>query len=271
MKEKKRLKKAVRIVNSKKIIKKNKKVVAKQIDPIKDISEHIGEMKRRVLTTIIIFAIFFIICMFFGNDLMKILIDMIKNKGFDIVSYSAQEVLVQQLRLCGIIAILLTFPIIIYEISAFVFPVIENKKTKKTVVLMEILSVLMFVIGAGFALWQILPFTLGYLYEFGKGSGIKAQVSLKEYYDLIKTFTFCIGFIFEMPLISMCLCKIGILSSKILKTIRPIAIVLIFIIAAIITPPDVISQIMVGIPMIVLYEVSIITGRFMENRDLVTK
>ena len=120
------------------------------------------------------------------------------------------------------------------------------------------MAILLFVMGVLFSYKVILPFVLSYLSGIGNGIGITGAVDIREYISFYITILFCMGFVFEIPLIVLSVNKLGILSLDKLKGLRRYIIVLSFLVAAIITPPDVVSQCMVALPMVLLYEISLI-------------
>ena len=132
-----------------------------------------------------------------------------------------------------------------------------TKKEKVGIRFGLIFGVGFFALGAFFAYKVVLPFMLQFLIKQGQGTDYVASVSIANYISFLLLIFTIFGFIFEMPLVSVILSRLGILTPKIMRKIRGGAIVAIFVVAAIITPPDIFSQIMVGVPMVALYELSI--------------
>ena len=132
-----------------------------------------------------------------------------------------------------------------------------TKKEKAGIRFGLLFGVGFFALGAFFAYKIVLPFMLQFLIKQGQGTDYVASVSIANYISFLLLIFTIFGFIFEMPLVSVILSRLGILTPKIMRKIRGGAIVAIFVVAAIITPPDIFSQIMVGVPMVALYELSI--------------
>ena len=128
-------------------------------------------------------------------------------------------------------------------------------------------GLLFFVVGVLFAYYISVPFMLYFLKEFGAGSDIIASISIQEYVMFLTTVFMIFGVIFEMPVISVLLSLVGVLMAKYLIKARKPAIIIIFIVAAIVTPPDIVSQIMVAVPMVALYELSIVLCRIFSKSD----
>ncbi len=230
-----------------------------------DLSGHVKELKQRMLFVLVVFVIVFIAAYLESDKLMELITTMGKEIGYNFVYLAPQEVMIQQLRIAGVMAIICDLPIIVYEIIAFIAPVFSSKKSFFELLFIGFIALVLFVLGTVFAYKILLPFVYRFLYETGQASKITAQISIKEYITLFITLECCIGIVTEMPLICIMLTKIGILTPNIMVKIRSYIIVVIFIVAAIITPPDVVSQMMVAIPMVCLYQVSIILCKFVKG------
>lgn len=229
------------------------------------ISEHLRELKRRLFTIIGLLIVLFVIAYINSDRILKFIVGIGKSCGYTFVYIQPQEVLIQQFRIAGVLAIIVSTPVIVYHVIAFVAPAFSSKKSVKNIIIFVIASFIMFILGALFAYKILLPFMYKFLFDIGKANNIKDQVSIKEYITLFITMMTSLGIVAEMPLISILLTKIGILTPNRMKSIRNYIYVLILIIAAIITPPDVVSQCMVAVPMIILYEISILVCRFIKE------
>lgn len=222
-------------------------------------ADHLREFKHRIVFTTGVFIICFILCYIHCDTLLTYLVKIGEDVGFNFVYISPQEILVQQLRLAGVFALLITIPVAVYNIAAFLAPVFTDDKhaiLKMTIYCISALA--MFAIGVIFAYKVLLPFIYRFLYDIGCNSDIEAQISTEKYLDLLITVTLCLGVIFEMPLLCILLTLMGIINSSAMIKARPIVLVGSFIVGAVITPPDVLSQVMVALPMVVLYQISII-------------
>lgn len=230
-----------------------------------DLGGHLRELRHRFLVVLVLFATIFIATYLNCNNILSAIRQMGEEIGYKLVYISPQEVIVQQFRLAGVASFLISLPIMIYQIVAFIAPVFSDKKPLRKILMYCIFAMVLFILGAAFAYKILLPFIYKFLFDIGIANNIEAQISIKEYISLFITIECCIGIVTEMPLISIILTKVGILTPKRMKAIRPYIIVAIFITAAIITPPDVVSQVMVAIPMIVLYQISIILCKLIKE------
>ena len=193
------------------------------------------------------------------------LMDMGTEYGYRFVYIAPQELLMVQFSVALIGSLILAFPVIAYHVYGFCSPGLKTKE-KTVIILTMIAGTAFFLIGVFFAYFVTVPFMLRFLIQFTGVVTVSASISIQEYVNFLLTVFIIFGLVFEMPVISSLLSMLGILRAEWLKKARKVSVVLIFILAAVITPPDVVSQIMVAIPMIALYEVSIFLCRLFANR-----
>lgn len=155
---------------------------------------------------------------------------------------------------------ILAFPYIIWEVWKFLKPALYEKE-KKSAKSFIIVSSLLFFIGILFGYYVITPLSVNFLGSYRVADEVKNNFDLNSYTGLLKASCLAAGLIFELPIIIYFLTKMGLVTPEFLKKYRKYALVLVLILAAIITPPDIISQVIVAIPMIILYEVSIRISR----------
>lgn len=222
------------------------------------VAAHTKELIFRVLKCVLIWIIAFAFFYVNALSILSFLRQLADEVGYVLIAIAPQDVLLQELRLAATLALICTFPLLLFEVSAFVFPIFDSKKIKVKIVFTEIVAMALFVFGVVLAYKLLLPTIIRFLAEISVDAMVASQISLKEYVSLYLTLVFCIGLIFEMPLLVIVLTRAGIVTPERMKGAFRWVIVLCFIVAAIITPPDIISQIMVALPMIVLYGVSIL-------------
>ncbi len=222
------------------------------------------ELQKRLLFIAICFIAAFVAFYVYSPKLMDFVVQKGVNAGYHFVYISPAEVLVQQLKIAAIASLVVIVPIAIIEAALFIGPGIESGFWG--VVVPAVFACLMFVAGLCFSYFVLVPFVFSSLYNLGVNSKITAQISIESYISLYLTLLVSLGIVFELPLVSLGLGKFGILNSELMKKGRRVAIVLSLLAAAFITPPDVFSQIIVAIPMIALYEFSIILCRLVEKK-----
>lgn len=185
---------------------------------------------------------------------------------FTVITRQLGEVLMQSLYVSFWLGVIGAFPYIFWEIWRFIRPGLHDTERKVVKGVVAICSFL-FITGVLFGYFVIAPFSISFLagYTF---EGLEVSPTLDSYVTYMTMFTLPTGLIFEMPIVAYFMARIGILGADFLRTFRRHAIVVILIIAAIITPPDVVSQTLVAIPLYVLYEISIIVVRRVQiNRE----
>lgn len=229
-------------------------------------AEHMRELRLRMSAITIVLIMFFITLYLNSKDLLDILLEVGKTTGFNFVYISPQEVMVQQLQLAFVLALLLTLPFVLYEVVAFIAPVFTNSNYKVKALCYCACIILLCLGGMYFAIRVMLPFIYQFLYGVGVDANVQSAVSIREYTNLFLTIVICVGIIFELPFVCMLLVNIGIASTKTLKKFRRCMVIIALLVSALITPPDVISQCMVAIPIILLYQISILLCSILERR-----
>ncbi len=161
---------------------------------------------------------------------------------------------------------ILAFPYIIYEVWKFIKPALYDNEKKHAKSFIIITSFLFF-LGILFGYYVITPLSINFLGSYRVADEVKNNFDLSSYTGLLKASCLSSGFIFELPIIIYFLTKMGLVTPEFLKEYRKYALVLVLILAAVITPPDIISQIIVAIPMVILYEVSIKISKFIIKKQ----
>jgi len=157
--------------------------------------------------------------------------------------------------------LILAFPFILFQVWKFIRPALYDTERKHAVGFIVSTSILFF-LGVLFGYYLIMPLSLNFLGNYKISDVVENNIDLDSYLSLIKTTVISCGLVFEMPIIIFFLAKLGLVTAGFLRKYRKYAFVIILIIAAIVTPPDVVSQMIVTIPLVILYEVSIlIAGR----------
>jgi len=167
---------------------------------------------------------------------------------------------------CITAGFILGFPYILWEIWKFISPALYEKE-KKNALWFILSSSILFFIGVLFGYYLILPLSVNLFGGFNVSSVIKNEFNLENYIGMVKTSVISCGILFEMPIIIYFLTKLGLVTAKSLRQYRRYSIVIILIVAAILTPPDILSQVIVAIPLLILYELSIFIAAFVNKRE----
>jgi sec-independent protein translocase protein TatC len=163
--------------------------------------------------------------------------------------------------LTGIVA---AVPVLFYEFWMFVSPGLYRQE-KKFLIPVVLLSILFFAIGSSFGYFIVFPYGFQFFLGFSSET-IQAMPSMKEYLGFASKMLLAFGFVFELPLVITFLARMGIVSVEFLTKNRKYAVLIFFVAAAVITPPDVVTQIMMAIPLMILYEISIVGARLFQKK-----
>ena len=249
------------------------------------ITEHFLELRNRLLFSLLFFIASFVICYIFADEIYQILlqplIDAIKlhhnnQENININQHrliytSPAEAFTTYIRMALWSAIFISFPIFIAEIYLFIAPGLY-KKEKSIIIKWLIISPLLFILGALIAYFIIAPLALEFFLAFEKSQSnnqilqLQLETRISEYLKLILNLILGFGIAFQMPLILAALLKFNIISLDSLINKRRYFIVVIFIISAILSPPDIISQITMAMPLLLMFEAVIIVAKI-NNRN----
>jgi sec-independent protein translocase protein TatC len=226
------------------------------------LTAHLQELRKRLILSFVAIGVGFFVCYAFKELLFDILaapLLKVMPIGGSLIFTSVAEAFFTYMKVAFIAAVILVSPFILYQIWAFVAPGLYQKE-KRYVVPFVLGGSLFFAVGVLFAYFVAIPigfkFLLGYATDF-----IKPLPSMKEYLSFSIKFLLAFGLVFEFPVVLVLLARIGVVDAKMLARQRKYAILLIFVFAAIITPPDFISQVLMALPLIGLYELSIFLSK----------
>lgn len=229
---------------------------------------HLKELRNRLLVCAAVFLAGTVYFLTISDKLVDLLTAMARdNAGYTFVFLAPQEKLMQYFRLSLLAAVVIVIPVALYQVYAFAKPGLK-KSERSFFAMVLVFGLGLFCLGVLFAYKITLPFMLNFLVTLEGTTYITASISIESYINLCLTMFIVFGCVFEMPLVTIILARMGIANPEIMKKGRGVAIVLIFFVAAVITPPDIVSQVMVALPMVLLYQVSIfLSGAFYKPHD----
>jgi sec-independent protein translocase protein TatC len=241
--------------------------------------EHLIELRRRLMWSLGAFFIAFIVCFFFAKDLFNFLVvpyrwavvwaDMDVSKS-ELIYTAPQEFFFTQVKVAMFGALVIAFPVIASQVYKFVAPGLY-KNERAAFLPFLVASPVLFLLGAALVYFFFTPMVMWFFLSMQQAPeegemAISLLPRVSEYLSLIMTLVLSFGLVFQLPVVTTLLARVGILSSDWLREKRKFAIVIAFIVAAVLTPPDPLSQIGLALPTILLYEISIYAARFVERK-----
>lgn len=229
---------------------------------------HLEELRNRLIQCLIAIGIGFVGSYFFKEKLFQILVrPLLKAMGEEgtLIFTGVTEPFFVYLKVSLVAGIFFTAPVILFEVWAFIAPGLYSHE-KKYVVPFVFFSSILFLLGTLFGYYIVCPYGFKFLLGFADYN-IQPMLAIKEYFSFSTKLLLAFGFVFELPLFIVFLSKAGIVSPETLSRQRKYAILLIFVIAAILTPPDVATQIMMAGPLIGLFEIGIIMAKIFRKKE----
>ena len=226
------------------------------------LTDHLEELRKRLIFAFISIALFTVVAYFFSEDLFRLLMApllgvMPAESG--LIFTSLTETFFTYLKISLLAGFFAASPVVIYQIWRFSAPGLYAKE-KRYVFPFVFFASIFFIGGAMFGYFVVFPFGFKFFMGFATDF-ITPMPTVKEYFSFSVRLLFAFGVVFELPVVTAFLALIGLVNSKTLAAKRKFAVLGSFVVAAVLTPPDVISQMMMAGPIIILYEMSIIVAR----------
>ncbi len=254
--------------------------------------EHLEELRWHIIRSILAVVILMVIAFIFKNlifntiilgpkspgfitnrllcelgDYLKTTALCINTKPLNLINIKMSGQLTTHITVSMVAGLILAFPVILWEFWQFFRPALRPNEARYAKGAVFAASMLFFT-GVLFGYFMLAPLSIHFLSSYEVSEDVVNQINIRSYIGTLTSICLATGLVFELPIITFFLTKIGLVTPKFMRTYRKHAIVVIFIVAAIITPPDVFSQTLVAIPLLILYEVSIIIStRVMKQKD----
>ncbi len=238
---------------------------------------HLAELRKRIVNSFIFLLVLFIICYFFSEQIYGFLVDPYAQAVKDdtiqrrLIFTALQETFLTYLKVSFFTAFFVTSPFILIQIWKFIAPgLYENEKSAIAPYL--IATPILFLLGGMLVYYLIMPLAIKFFLSF-ESSGlstslpIQLEAKVNEYLSLVMKLIFAFGLSFQLPVVLSLLARVGVVDSKFLKDRRKYVVIMIFTAAAVLTPPDPITQIGLAIPLLILYELSIFSVKIIEKKS----
>lgn len=236
-------------------------------NPRKDMNylDHLEILRWKILSILFLFLISFILIFTFIKKIIYLLQEPIKVYNINLYYFKPYEKFATYIKIAFYLAFVLVIPFIIIQIISFTYPALK-KEEKKYFTLSSISIPIIFISGAYFSYKYVSPLAFGFFLNFSSGDMVKAMWSFGEYYSLLLGMMLASGLVFQLPLLLLFFIKIGFLKLEQIKNLRPYIILIIALISAFLSPPDIISQILIGVPLYLLFELAVIIGFFITKK-----
>ena len=237
---------------------------------------HLTELRSRLVKSTIYLFIIFIICYFFAENIYSFLVspyaEAVRNDDISrrMIFTALHETFITYLKVAFFAALFVSSPIILTQIWKFVAPGLY-KYEKKALLPYLIATPTLFLLGGMLVYYLIMPLAIKFFLSFETSASINSlpiqlEAKVNEYLSLIMRLIFAFGISFQLPILLSLLARVGFIDSQYLKARRKYVVVIIFALAAVLTPPDPITQIGLGIPLLILYELSILSVKIIEKK-----
>jgi sec-independent protein translocase protein TatC len=240
--------------------------------------EHLIELRRRLIWAVVAFFVAFLVCFYFGKPLFNLLVIPYRTavvwahmnvKDAELIYTAPQEFFFTQIKVAMFGALVIAFPVIATQIYKFVAPGLYRNERAAFLPFL-IASPLLFILGGCLVYFFFTPMVMWFFLSMQQSGGegqvaIQLMPKVSEYLDLIMMLIFSFGLVFQLPVVTSLLVRVELLTAKTLSSKRKYAIVIAFVVAAVLTPPDPISQISLAVPTILLYEIAIIAAKMIEK------
>ena len=233
-------------------------------------TEHLTELRDRLVRCFIAVGVGFVVAYFFKEKLFEILMAPLvtaMGENQKMIFTGLPEAFFTDLKVALLTGVIVAVPVLFYEFWMFISPGLYRQE-KKFLIPVVFLSIVFFAIGSSFGYFIVFPYGFQFFLGFSSDT-IQAMPSMKEYLGFASKMLLAFGFVFELPLVITFMARMGLVSVGFLCKNRKYAVLIFFAGAALITPPDVVTQIMMAIPLMILYEISIVGARmFQKKKDV---
>lgn len=226
-----------------------------------NVVQHLEELRKAILITAGIFSVFFLLAFIYVQDIYRILV---KDLPFKLALLGPSDILMVYLMIASVVALAATIPVAAHQMWRYISPGLTAKERKVTLAYIPALFIL-FIVGISFGYFILFPLVLNFLMSLSDGM-FTTFFTTEKYFRFLLNMTLPFGFLFELPIVIMFLTSLGIINPFVLQKIRKYAYFVLTVTSVLITPPDFIADILVIIPLLLLYEGSITLSKIVFRR-----
>lgn len=229
--------------------------------------KHLIEIRRRLLQCVFVFFVVFMVLFLLSDQLfLKLAGPLLHHlpKGNSLIATSITAPFITPLKFCFIVSLIVTMPFWLFQLWAFIAPALYQSE-RQLLWFLLLPAIALFYIGIGFAYFVVFPLVFGFFTSIVP-AGIQLMPDMSQYLDFTLKLFFAFGLAFEVPVLTVMLILLGVCSRESLAQKRPHVIVGAFFVGMILTPPDVISQILLAVPMLILFELGLLLSRVLPQK-----
>lgn len=233
------------------------------VEDTQPLISHLIELRKRLLNCIIAILVIFLALVYFANDIYQLVAAPLiaqMPQGSTMIATDVASPFFTPIKLTIMVSIILSAPVILYQVWAFIAPALY-KHERRLVVPLLVSSSLLFYLGMAFAYFVVFPLAFGFLTKTAP-AGVVVSTDIASYLDFVMALFMAFGVSFEVPVAIVLLCWMGVTTPDDLKKKRPYILVGAFVVGMLLTPPDVFSQTLLAIPMYCLFEIGVFCSRF---------
>ncbi|WP_214626354.1 twin-arginine translocase subunit TatC [Paenibacillus agaridevorans] len=237
-----------------------KKLGSLQDDDWMPLTEHLGELRKRIIYCLVVFAIGLIGGLLGAQPIFDYLVAAAPTSNLHLNAFSPWDAIGLYMKFAFAISFILAIPHTMFQLWAFVRPALKKQEQKATLRYVP-WAFVMFLIGLAFSYFVVFPMAFLFTEKVSNNMGLEQTYGVMQYFSFLFNILLPVSLLFELPLIILFLSRIGILTPHTLKKVRKIAWFILILVAVSVTPPDVISDILVAVPLILLYEFSVLLSK----------
>lgn len=236
------------------------------MDQEQTLFEHLAELRQRIIKSVVVIIIAVIVAVLFSQPVFHYIMEQAKTDGVELVQVTFSDAFLTQFKLAVLGGLVLAFPFVLYQLVAFVLPALKPSE-KRILYLGLPFATLMFGLGWAFGWFVVVPISKTFFLDMSSAVGVKNQITPSSYLGFVLGICNPLGIAFELPLLVLILARIGLVTAGFLARVRKFAFLAIMVLAAVLSPPDIVSMSIFLVPLYGLYEFSILLARLAAPKE----